>query len=162
MKMKSTKLCKILSFVVATVLIAAMAFSFTACDNEKESPKSSSMSVSSVAVQSAASTSETAVTEIGEGAKSFSFICYDSDGKQIRYIVKTDAVTVGEALLENGLIAGEDGDYGLYVKTVCGITADYDVDKTYWAFYINGEYAMSGVDRTDIAYGAVYEFKIEK
>ena len=92
---------------------------------------------------------------------------YDDNGTNasrtsILDIVKTDAVTVGEALLENGLIAGEDGDYGLYVKTVCGITADYDVDKTYWAFYINGEYAMSGVDKTDIADGAVYEFKIEK
>ena len=57
---------------------------------------------------------------------------------------------------------GEDGQYGLYVKTVNGITADYDVDGTYWAFYINGEYAMSGVDVTDIAAGSTYAFKVEK
>lgn len=45
---------------------------------------------------------------------------------------------------------------------VNGIIADYDVDKTYWAFYINGEYAMSGVDTTKIEEGAAYSLKVEK
>ena len=67
-----------------------------------------------------------------------------------------------EALLAEGLIEGENGAYGLYVKKVNGIVADYDIDKTYWAFYINGEYAMSGVDTTEIVEGATYSFKVEK
>ena len=67
-----------------------------------------------------------------------------------------------DALLEEGLIEGEDGAYGLYVKKVNGILADYEVNQTYWAFYINGEYAMSGVDATDIVEGATYSFKVEK
>ncbi len=49
-----------------------------------------------------------------------------------------------------------------YVKTVNGITADYDTDGTYWAFYVNGEYAMTGVDSTPVEDGAVYAFKVEK
>lgn len=49
--------------------------------------------------------------------------------------------TVGKALLDQGVIAGEDSSYGLYVKTVNGTTLDYDTDGMYWAFYINGEYA---------------------
>ena len=49
-----------------------------------------------------------------------------------------------------------------YVKTVNGITADYDTDGTYWAFYVNGEYAMTGVDSTPVEDGAVYTFKVEK
>jgi hypothetical protein len=76
-------------------------------------------------------------------------------------LVKTDKTTVGAALLEVELIAGEDSQYGLYVKTVNGITLDYDKDGKYWAFYIDGEMAMSGVDSTDIAEGATYEFKAE-
>ena len=52
--------------------------------------------------------------------------------------------------------------FSLYVKKVNGITADYDVDQTYWAFYINGEYGMTGVDATDIEAGATYTFKVEK
>ncbi len=65
-------------------------------------------------------------------------------------------------MLELNLIAGDDSEYGLYVKTVNGITADYDVDQTYWAFYIDGEYAMTGVDTTDITPGVAYSFKVEK
>ena len=56
----------------------------------------------------------------------------------------------------------EEGDYGLYVKTVNGVTADYDVDQTYWAFYINGEYASTGVDATSVTAGDTYSFKVEK
>jgi len=40
--------------------------------------------------------------------------------------------------------------------------ADYDVDQTYWAFYINGEYAVSGVDTTDIDENAVYKLERTK
>jgi hypothetical protein len=69
---------------------------------------------------------------------------------------------VGDALLELGLIAGEEGAYGLYVKTVNGITADYDVDGTYWAFYIGDDYGMTGVDMTNIEPGATYAFKVSK
>ena len=69
--------------------------------------------------------------------------------------------TVGAALLSLGLIAGEDSDYGLYVKTVNGVTVDYDADGKYWAFYVDGEYAATGVDSTDITAGATYTFKAE-
>lgn len=68
---------------------------------------------------------------------------------------------VGEALLDVGLIAGEDSEYGLYVKTVNGVTADYDTDQTYWAFYVNGEYAQSGTDSADITVGNAYSFKVK-
>ena len=76
--------------------------------------------------------------------------------------VNTDAATVGVALLALNIVAGEDSEWGLYVKTVNGITADYDTDGSYWAFYIDGEYAMTGVDATEIDEDAVYAFAIEK
>ena len=53
--------------------------------------------------------------------------------------IHTDQETVGAALLELGLIAGEESEYGLFIKTVNGLTADYDTDGVYWAFYIDGE-----------------------
>lgn len=68
---------------------------------------------------------------------------------------------MGQALLELELIAGDDSEYGLYVKTVNGITADYDTDGKYWAFYIDEEYAASGVDTTPVTDGSSYAFKIE-
>ena len=75
---------------------------------------------------------------------------------------QTDKTIVGDALVENGLIEGDEGDFGLYVKKVNGITADYDVDGTYWAFYENGAYAATGVDKTTVVSGTTYEFRVEK
>ena len=99
---------------------------------------------------------------LGEGAVQFTFTVVDGDGNETSFDIHTDAETVGAALLEQNLIAGEDSEYGLYVKTVNGVTADYDTDGTYWAFYVNGEYAMTGVDSTPVENGAVYAFKVEK
>ena len=90
------------------------------------------------------------VTALGEGKTKFLFTVVDKDGVETAFEIHTDKEIVGEALLELGLIEGEEGDFGLFVKTVNGIVADYEVDKTYWAFYVNGEYAMSGVDTTTI------------
>ena len=165
--MKTAKFKIILSNVICLVLIAAMALSMTACSNASdESPASGAASaVSSVSAESSeaqSSAQDSTVSEVGEGDKSFTFVCTDSEGAQKKFAVKTNESTVGAALLENGLIDGENGAYGLYVKTVCGITADYDTDGTYWAFYIDGEYAMTGVDSTEIKDGSEYEFKIEK
>ena len=85
----------------------------------------------------------------------------DKEGNETPFEIHTDKETVGDALAELGLIDGEEGDYGLYVKTVNGITADYDKDGVYWAFYVNDEYAPSGVDSTVITEGNHYSFKVE-
>ena len=102
------------------------------------------------------------VSVLGEGSKVFTFTVVDEAGAQTPFEIHTDQETVGAALAELGLIDGDEGEYGLYVKTVNGITADYDADGVYWAFYVNGEYAVSGVDSTPIAEGESYSFKVEK
>ena len=79
----------------------------------------------------------------------------------VTFTLKTDATMLGDALLETGLCQGEDGPYGLYIKTTNGILADYDVNQHYWALYINGEYAMSGADSTEITAGTVYRLAYE-
>ena len=79
------------------------------------------------------------------------------EDQSVTFTINTDKTTLGEALLEHGLIAGEPGAYGLYVKVVNGMTADYDVDRSYWGFYKNGEYMLTGVDQTTIADGEHYE-----
>lgn len=80
----------------------------------------------------------------------------------VTFTINTDKKTVGDALLEHGLIAGDESEYGLYLKKVNGITADYDVDQRYWAFYVNDDYAMAGVDATDITAGATYRLEYAK
>ena len=100
-------------------------------------------------------------TEFGEGAKTVKVKVIAED-KSVTFTVKTDAKTLGEALLAHGLIAGDMGDYGLYIKFVNGIRADYDLDQRYWNFTKNGEYMMTGADMTDIADGECYEFTYAK
>ncbi len=160
--MKKTLFSKSLSFIACIVLTAAMALSTTGCNDIKKGQEANTQDTSSaVAVsQTDAQTADTNV--LGEGQTVFSFKVIDADGKETAYEIHTDQKTVGAALLDLGLIAGNEGAYGLYVKTVNGITVDYDTDGKYWAFYINGEYAATGVDSTDITAGTEYSFKVEK
>ena len=95
-------------------------------------------------------------TTFGTGAKTLTVVV-KADEQSVTFTIKTDAETVGAALLEHELIAGEESQYGLYVKTVNGMLADYNVDQTYWAFYKNNEYMMTGVDATAFTDGEQYE-----
>ena len=97
----------------------------------------------------------------GANKTTFTVITTDLDGVESTFEIKTDAKTVGEALVEEGLIEGHDTEYGLYVDVVNGIALDWEKDGKYWAFYINGEYAMTGVDATEVEEGATYTFKAE-
>ena len=136
--MKMTQPKKLLSLMLCLVLIAATALMATACwdkeanDDENAKPKS------------------------------FKFIVVDDNGKETSFSITSKKKTVGAALFDEGLIEGDEGAYGLYVKKVNGTLAEYETTGTYWAFYVNGEYAMTGVDKTEIVDGATYSFKVEK
>ena len=92
----------------------------------------------------------------GDGEKTFTLKVV-ADGHTVTFTVKTNVEFVGTALLANGLITGEEGPYGLYVKAVNGMIADYDIDQTYWAISKGGEYLMTGVATTPVENGATYE-----
>ena len=94
---------------------------------------------------------------VGEGAKSFPLTIVDKEGNAITITVNTDKETVGEALTELGIVEGTMGEYGLYMTHVNGIPAIWEEDGYYWSFYINDEYAMTGVDQTPIADGESYK-----
>lgn len=93
--------------------------------------------------------------ELGEGATTLT-VQVKAEDRQITFTIHTDKATVGAAMQEHGLLEGEDSEYGLFIKKVNGILADYDVDQTYWGFFIDGEYAMTGVDSTNIEEGVTY------
>ena len=98
--------------------------------------------------------------EYGEGEKSFQLVV-DHLNQVAVCTIHTDEETVGAALAALNIVAGEDSDFGLYVKTANNVTADYDTDGKYWAFYIDDEYAMTGVDSTEIQEGSTYSLKVE-
>ena len=100
-------------------------------------------------------------TTLGEGAKTVT-VELEVEDHLITFTVKTDEEILGDALLAVDLIAGEEGPYGLYVKVVNGMTADYDKDGHYWSLLIDGDYAMTGVDSTEITEGTVYRIVYAK
>ena len=106
-------------------------------------------------------TTEPISVEAQDG-NTFTFEVVDATGNKTQLPVMTDVKILGDALQQLGYIKGEQGPYGLYIKEVNGITADYDVDGTYWAFYVNNELSMKGVDQTEIIDGAIYSFRVEK
>ena len=151
MKMKKSK--RLLSFILCIMLIVAMALITTGCNGSKkdEAPAAGT-----------GTDGQAAGGEMGEGSTTFPFTVVDKDGNKTEFEIHTEKETVGEALEELGLIAGDEGEFGIYVKTVNGMTFDYDTDGVYWAFYINGEYASTSVDATTITEGDSYAFQVEE
>ena len=132
--------------VLSLVLVAAMVLMFAACGQKQVEEKPE------------VSQDQQEIVE-----KSFKFQVTDLDGTKKEFEVKYDEEkTVGEALTNEGLISGEEGQYGLMVDTVDGQKYDYNEDGAYWLLYINGEYAMTGVDSTPIKDGEIYSFVVTK
>ena len=162
--MKTNFFKKHLSFFLCMVLIVAMALSTFGCNGKQEETLSGGEKEAEIQTQTDEQENEGSQADgnvLGNGDTEFALTVVDQEGEETEFEIHTDKETVGEALLEAGLIEGDESEYGLYVKTVNGITADYDKDGTYWAFYINDEYAQTGVDSTLITEGDRYAFRIE-
>ncbi len=107
------------------------------------------------------SATHTEDTEFGDGEKAVEVEVAVQE-KTVTFKINTDKETLGEALSEYKLISGEQGAYGLYIKTVNGMTADYNTDQSYWAVTKNGEYMTTGVDGEKISGGEHYELTYTK
>ena len=149
---------------LAIVLALVMVLSLVACGgtSAQQPNDGQNAGVEADANVDAAAPAVTDGATLGEGQHSFTLEITDADGKTITATVNTDEETVGAALTKLNIVQGDTGEYGLYIKTVNGVTADYDKDKTYWAFYIDGEYAQTSADMTAVADGSVYKLAIEK
>ena len=101
-----------------------------------------------------------------EGSKAITIEVTDDNGQTKSYDLKTDAEFLSQAMDELAAAGdfsyeGTNGDYGLYITAVNGVTADYDADGAYWSLYVNGEYGMYGVSEQPITEGDVYSFVYE-
>lgn len=93
---------------------------------------------------------------VSQGSKTVTVEVVHKDESKKTFTYHTDAEYLGEVIQSEGLVKGEEGDYGLYIKEVDGETADYDTDGAYWAFYQGGEYANQSVDQTPINDGDAF------
>ena len=137
------------------LLLAALLIFFAACGTADNTP---AQQPQEQAADPIAAGNTGGAQETGEGATAFLFEVTDGEGNVTSWNVHTNAPTVGEALIEAGLISGDVSDFGLMVIYVNGLRADFDEDGAWWAFYVDGEMAMVGVDSTDIEEGVTYAF----
>ncbi len=134
---------KISAVIISLALIAAMALCMTSC-GKTEAP---------------ADTSSISTVKVAE--KSFKFTVVDAEGTAKNYDLKTQKTTLGEALLEAGIITEEEQKTG-FINTVNGVTLNWDTDKAYWALYVGDTFAEKGVNETAITADGVYSFVYTK
>ena len=152
-KIKRSKVMKkILNFTLVLTLVLSLALSMSACSlfgGEKDASEAEGVKT------------YYEDTTLGEGSKTVTVRIEDPE-KSVTFTIHTDKSTVGDALVEHGIISGDEEAYGLYVKVANGKRADFERDGAYWAFYVDDDYAMSGVDLTDIEEGVLYRLVYTK
>lgn len=99
-----------------------------------------------------------------QGAKSITIEVVDNNANSIMYDVHTDAEYLRQAMEEtDGLeFSGSESEYGMMVETVNGVTADWNVDQSYWGFYVNGDYCNYGIDAQPVADGDAFQIIYSK
>ena len=136
----------VLALCVAAVGVSGYLFVRTASD-QNTLPADTSLSV------------PLTVPEETTGSKTITLTVVHGDGTSNDITVSTDAENLRDALEAEGIIAGEDSSYGMFVQTVDGETAD-DGEQEWWCLTKGGEMWNYGVDDTEIADGDVYEFTL--
>lgn len=96
-------------------------------------------------------------TEPSADTVAVTVIVIHKDGSEKVFEVETDALYLGEVLLEEGIVEGEMGPYGLMISAADGEVADWNVDQSYWAIFIGEEYATTGADGIPVFGGDVYK-----
>lgn len=149
---------KTISSITAVLLAVLFVFSFAACSEKPETPEVPA-NPEITGVWAKATYLED--TELGKGSKTVQ-VEVKAEDRSVTFTIHTDKETLGEALIEHKIVEGEDGPYGLYIKTVNGILADYDIDQSYWAVSKNGEASVTGIDSIRFLDGEHYELVYTK
>ena len=95
-------------------------------------------------------------TSVGEGEITF-MLSLEAAGKTVLLTVNTDEEILGTALYSLGIINDPT-----FFDTANGITADWNKDNAYWAFYIGDTMASVGVGDVNVESGATYKLVYTK
>ena len=96
-------------------------------------------------------------TQSSADTVSITVIVVHKDSTEKVFELETDALYLGEVLLEEKIVEGEMGPYGLMISAADGEVADWNVDQSYWAIFIGEEYATTGADGIPVFDGDVYK-----
>ncbi len=91
------------------------------------------------------------------GTKNITVTVVHKDESEKIFTYATQEEFLGAVLLGEGLVEGENGDFGLMINVVDGEEANWDTDQSYWALYIGEEYATTGADSTPVNDGDAFK-----
>ena len=94
--------------------------------------------------------------ETKAGSKEITVTVVYEDGSSKDFVYQTDAEYLGTVIMEEGLVAGEMGEFGLYIHEVDGVRAVWEENGAYWGINIGDEPAVTGADQIVIEDGGVY------
>lgn len=140
----------------ASALALVLVMLLSGCGSASSSAESQSQVQSTPAVSSqTASDSGT----VSEAAKALAITVVDAEGTSTVFNLDTNQEFLRGALEEAELVEGEESEYGLFITTVNGITAD-DSQEQWWCITKNGEAVETGADTTPIADGDAFELTL--
>ena len=129
---------RILTKILAMALVVLMTvFSFAACGKADTNSNANSGSVETKAIS-------ITVTVIAK------------DKTEKVFNIETNKKTLGDALLEEGLVTEAEHQSGFY-SYIDGVRADYTLDKCWWSFSKDGKDVMVGANDLKIADGDKFE-----
>lgn len=143
---------KLISLLLALMMIFSV---FAGCSDSKSESKIESNVSSAVSTVS----SEAADDADTAAQKTVTVQVVHKDGTTKDFEITTSGATLREALDQESLVEGEESQYGLYIKTVDGETAD-DSNQEWWCVTKGGEMTSTGVDGIEIADGDTYELTL--
>ena len=95
--------------------------------------------------------------ETVQGAKTITVTVVHKDGTEKVFTYQTDEEYLGPVLTSQGLVQGDNGEFGLMIHTVDGEKADWSVDQGWWQVLVGEQSATTGADSIVIADGDTFK-----
>lgn len=96
-----------------------------------------------------------------QGEKEVTVVVVHGDGSEKEFTYQTDAEYLAQILLENELVEGEEGEYGLYILSADGEIAD-ESKQQWWCITKGGEQVNTSASEAPVADGDQYELTMKE
>ena len=95
--------------------------------------------------------------ETTQGSKTVTVTVVHKDGSEKVFTCQTEEEVLGKVLVNENIVVGNYGEFGLYFDTADGEKADWNVDNGWWQVFVGEEAAITGADQIPITDGGTYK-----